>query len=57
MVDGDILFEWNTGDPILLQPDYKQMIPPSNQTTNEEPKVNVGDYFIVFVNKEGDIIE
>ena len=57
MVDGEILFEWNTGDPILLQHDDKQMIPPSNQTTNEEPKVNVGDDFIVFVNKEGDIIE
>ena len=42
MVDGEILFEWKQGYPILFQPDYKQVIPTSKYTTNKEPKGNVG---------------
>ena len=33
IVDGDMLFEWNPGEPILLQPYYKEVVPPSNHTT------------------------
>ena len=43
-----MLFEWNPGYPILLQPDYEEVIPPSNNTTNEEPKGKVGHNVIVF---------
>ena len=28
MLDGEMLFECNPGDPILLQPGYKEVIPP-----------------------------
>ena len=35
IVDGDILFEWKTGYPIILQPNYKEVIPSSNHTTND----------------------
>ena len=28
MVNGDMLFEWNPGYPILLQPNYEEVIPP-----------------------------
>ena len=35
MVGREMLFEWKPGDPILLQPNYEEMIPPSNHTANE----------------------
>ena len=31
IVDEDMLFEWKPGDPIMLQPNYKEAILPSNQ--------------------------
>ena len=57
MLDGEILFEWNPGNRILLQPDYKEVLPPSNHTTNEEPKGNLGHEAIVFGEEERDITE
>ena len=40
MVDGEMLFEWKPGDSIQFQPNYKEVIPPSNHSTNEETKGN-----------------
>ena len=35
MVYGEMIFEWDTGDQILLQPDYEDTTPPFNYTNNE----------------------
>ena len=43
-----MLFKWESGDPILLQPNYGKLIPPSNHTANQEPKGDVGRDVIVF---------
>ena len=48
MVYEDILFEWNPGDLVMLQPDYKEVIPPSNKTTNKQPKGNLVHDVIAF---------
>ena len=55
IVDEDILFQWNPGDPIILQPNYEEVISPLNHTINEEPKGNVGRDVIVFGEEERDI--
>ena len=57
MLDGDILFEWKPGDPIILKPDYKEVIPPLNHTTSEEPKGNGGHEVIIFGEEERDTTE
>ena len=43
-----MLFEWKPGGPIMLKPNYNEVITPSNHITNKEPKGNVGHYIIVF---------
>ena len=48
MVDGEILFEWEPGEPILLQPDYEEVTPSLNHAVNEEPKGNSGHAVILF---------
>ena len=42
---------------MLLQTDYKKVIPPPNQTTNEEPKRKVGHDVIIVGEEERDITE
>ena len=52
-----MIFEWDPGDPILLQTDYDQVTPPLHQTFNEEPKGDVGHDIIIFREKQREIID
>ena len=36
MVDGEMLFEWDPGEPILLQTDYQEVAPPLHHTVNKK---------------------
>ena len=52
MVDGEILFEWELGEPILIRPDYEEVTPLLYHTVNEFHKENVGNVIILFGDKE-----
>ena len=41
MVDGEMLFEWDPREPILLLPDYEEVAPPLYHTVNEKSKGEV----------------
>ena len=52
MVDGEILFEWELGEPILIRPDYEEVTPLLYHNVNEFHKENVGNVIILFGDKE-----
>ena len=57
MVEGEILFEWEPGEPILLRLDYEEVTPQLHNTVNKQPKGNVGHDIIVFGEEGREIIE
>ena len=57
MVDGEMLFELDPGEPIFLQSNYEEATLPLNFSLNEEPNENVEYDVIIFGEEERYITE
>ena len=49
IVYGEVLFEWGTGEPILIRSYCEDVTPLLHPTVNEESKGNIGLDVIIFV--------